>query len=488
MWNLFVFSRTCLPDRSHMTKPAPANFSSLHTIQKEAYTLWQLAWPVLIGQIATVGMAAVDVAMAGHASTQDLAAVALGSAIWVLGIVVVSGIMMAINSLVAHEAGSGDLTRVPHLVRQSLWKGLGVGLVAFILMNLSVSVFGFLQLEPQVQAKASMFVHVISIGLLPFAALRALYGYSTSINQTQPVMLIAVAGLGYNIVMNWLFIYGTWGFPQLGATGCALATGSGLWLMLAGMVVWIKRVPAYLSSDPFAAWEAPHWAQIRAMLKLGLPIGVTYFAEVSAFSAVGLLVARFGVVPLSAHQIALNFSSLTFMVPLSFGIALTTRVGQALGEANPARARFVALVGVGMALVFGVLSAVLMCLFRGPIAAAYSSDPAVQAATEHLLLFAALFQLSDATQVACSCAIRGYQETRKPMQVHLLAFWGFSLPLGCVLGLAPSWLQHFGLAPSLPMGVNGFWYGLILGLSVAALLLTRLLLRISKQRMQVGVG
>jgi MATE family multidrug resistance protein len=160
-------------------------------------------------------------------------------------------------------------------------------------------------------------------------------------------------------------------------------------------------------------------------------------------------------------------------------------VGQALGEANPARARFAALVGVGMAVVFGVLSAILMCLFRTHIAAAYSSDPAVQAVTADLLLFAALFQLSDSIQVACACAIRGYHETRRPMLIHLLAFWGFSLPLGCVLGLSPAWLSQFGLAPATPMGATGFWIGLVLGLTVAAVLLMHLLLRLSQQRIQI---
>ena len=458
---------------------------SLHSIKTEANALWQLAWPVLIGQVATVGMAVADVAMTGHASPQDLAAVALGSSIWVLGIVTVSGIMMAINSLVAHEVGSGTLTRIPHLVRQSMWKALGVGFIGCLLLNLSVLIFDWLQLEPLVHAKASLFVHIISIGLPPLAAFRTLYGYSTSLNQTKPVMVISVLGLAYNILMNWLLIYGNWGFPKLGSTACALATASGLWLMLGAMLFWVKRAKVYRATYPFTKWEGPDWPQILAMLKLGGPIGVTYFAEVSAFSLVGLLVARFGVVSLSAHQIALNFSSMTFMVPLSFGIGLITRVGQALGEANPARARFAALVGVGMAVAFGALSSIFMWLFRTNIASAYSSDPAVQEMTAHLLLFAALFQLSDAIQVACSCAIRGYQETRRPMLIHLLAFWGFSLPLGCVLGLSPAWLSQFGLAPATPMGATGFWIGLVLGLTVAAVLLMHFLLRLSKQRIDI---
>ena len=219
------------------------------------------------------------------------------------------------------------------------------------------------------------------------------------------------------------------------------------------------------------------------MLKLGVPIGVTYFAEVSVFGAVSLLVARFGVVTVSAHQIALNFSSLTFMVPLSFGIGMITRVGQALGEGNPQRARFASLVGLGMSTGFAVLSALVIAIFRYQIAAAYTSDAAVQEMCAHLLLFAALFQLSDATQVAASCAIRGYKVTRGPMVIQTLAFWGFALPVGCVLGLAPQWLPF---APAEPMSATGFWIGLVLGLTVAAVLLTVYLNRLSRQRALAG--
>ena len=445
----------------------------------EVSNLWRLAWPVVIGQLATVGMSVADVAMTGHLSADDLAAVSLGSSIWTIVIVTVMGIMMAINAVVAHEVGAGTQSRIPHAVRQSLWKAVGIGLVATVLTNWSTLIFDHLGLEPLVRDKAVMFVHIISIGALPFAAFRVLYGYSASLNQTKPAMVIALLGLLFNIFVNWLLIFGNWGFPQLGAIGCAWATCLGLWLMLAAMIWWIRHAPAYRDSTPFTHWERPDWPEILRLLKMGLPIGVTYFAEVSAFCMIGLLVARFGAVTVAAHQIALNFSSLVFMVPLGLGIALLTRVGQAVGEGDPQRARFVAWVGVGLSLAFAVVSAALIALFRSQIAAAYTSDPAVQELTRHLLLLAALFQLSDATQVAASCAIRGYKVTRPPMLIHLMAFWGFSIPLGCVLGLAPAWLPW---GPAAPMMATGFWIGLTLGLSIAAVLLVWYLHRLSSRR------
>ncbi|MGK5077889.1 MATE family efflux transporter [Janthinobacterium sp. HLX7-2] len=456
---------------------------TLPAIRTEVSSLWKLAWPILIGQLATVGMGAADVAMTGHTNPEELAAVSLGAAIWSIVLITVSGIMMAINTLVAHEIGAARHDKVPHIVRQSLWKALAVGLVACLLTNMAALVFDHLMLDPAVAAKAKLFVHIISCALPPFAAYRALYGYSTSINQTKPVMLIALAALGLNILINYLLIYGHWGLPKLGGIGCAVATTCCVWMMLVAMLAWIKYAPAYRPTYPFTHWEWPQVASIGPMLRLGLPIGVTYFAEVSAFGVISLLVARFGVIQVSAHQIALNFSSVVFMVPLTFGIALVTRVGHAVGEANLRRARFISWVGVAMSLTAAIVSATIITVFRHQIAQAYTSDPQVQALCAQLLLFAALFQLSDATQVATSCAIRGYKVTRQPMLIQLLAFWGFSLPIGYVLGLAPA---GFIWSPAEPMAAAGFWIGLVTGLTVAAVLLTWYLNRLSLRRLHEG--
>jgi multidrug resistance protein, MATE family len=450
-------------------------------IRTEIVTLWRLSWPMLVGQLATVGMGVADVAMTGHVSASELAAVSLGASVWSIVLVTVMGVMMAINTVVAHEIGAASYDKIPHSVRSSLWKGAIVGIVACVFANLCTLLFDHIGLDAAVAGRASTFLHVISAGMPAFACYRALYGYTTSINQTKPVMVIAILGLLYNVVVNWLLVFGHFGLPRLGAVGCAVSTATGMWLMLAGMVWWIRIAPAYRMTYPFAQWDSPDWPEIRNMFRLGLPIGVTYFAEVSAFGLISLLVARFGVVQVSAHQIALNFVSLVFMVPLSLGIGVLTRVGQAMGEGNPQRARFVAWVGVGLCLAFGFFSAAFISIFRWDIARAYTSDVSVQATTVKLLLFAALFQLSDSTQVAAASAIRGYKVTRRPMLIHMLAFWGFALPLGCILGLAPQWVPF---APAAPMQAAGFWTALVIGLTVAAVLLSWFLQRLSRQQAQ----
>ena len=440
--------------------------------------MWKLAWPILIGQLATVGMGVADVAMAGHASAQDLAGVALGVSIWHIVIVTLMGVLMAVNPVVSQHVGAGEFAQIARVVRQALWKALGVGLLAMLAANVAALVFDQLNIEPAVRVLARDFVLVISFALPAFCCYRVLYGYSASLNQTKPMMVIALFALALNILVNWLLVFGNLGFPRMGGVGCAWATLVCIWFDLLAIVWWIRRSPAYRQTLPFARYAAPHWPDIRALLKIGLPIGVTYFAEATAFSLIALLLAGFGTTQVGAHQIALNFTSLVFMLPMSLGMALLTRVGQALGAGDARAARFRAWVGVAMALALAIVSAFLMAMFNTHIANAYTTDTSVAALAAQLLVFAALFQLSDATQVVTSCAIRAYKVTRPPMLIHLAAFWGLSLPLGCVLGLAPAWLPW---RPVQAMGAQGFWIALVVGLTIAALGLTWLLHRLSLQ-------
>ena len=447
-------------------------------VRTETAALWKLAWPILIGQLATVGMGVVDVAMAGHASAQDLAGVSLGVSIWHLAIITLMGTLMAVSPIVAQHVGARALGQIPGVVRQALWNALGLGLLAMVVVNTATLVFDTMDIEPQVHVVARQFVLVISFALPAFCCYRVLYGYSASMGQTKPMMLIALRALLLNIVVNYAVVLGHWGFPRLGGVGCAWATLSCVWFSLAAIGWWIRRAAVYQDTQPLTAYERPLWSGIKPQLRIGLPIGVTYFAESSAFSMIALLVAGFGTTQVAAHQIALNFSSLVFMAPMSLGIALLTRVGQALGAQDMQAARFRSWHGVGLSLVVAFVLAILILLFNHRIAGAYTNDADVAALAAHLLLFAALFQLPDAVQVSTSCAIRAYKVTRPPMVIHMAAFWGMCLPLGVWLGLAPAWLPWH---PVDAMGAQGFWIALVVGLTLAAVGLVWLLQRLSLQ-------
>ena len=440
-------------------------------LRAEIRALWLLAWPIMVGQLANIGMSVADVAMAGHASAQDLAGVSLGVSVWNMVIITLMGIMMSVNPLVAHHVGAKELDQIPHVVRQALWKSLFLGLIAGGILQASALIFDFMALEPATREVAVGFVQITSFAMPAFAAYRVLYGYSASLGQTKPMMVVALGVLLLNIFVNWLLVFGHWGFAPQGGLGCAWSTLLCVWANLGGLLWWMRRSPAFASTWPLAQWEWPHWPKLRSLLKIGLPIGVTYFAETSAFALIALLVARFGSHQVAAHQVALNFTSLIFMVPLSLGVAVLTRVGHALGAGDPQAARFRAWVGVAVGLGFALVSASGIAIWRAEIASLYTNDPVVIALAAQLLLLAAVFQLSDAAQVVTAGAIRGYKITRAPMWVQVLAFWVVSLPLGYVLGIAPQvapdWLRALSWFPTQPQQAAGFWLALVLGLTVA---------------------
>lgn len=448
----------------------------------ELAALWQLAWPVLIGLLANAGMGVADIAMAGHVSAQDLAGVSLGVSIWHILIVTLMGVMVALNPLVAYHVGSGALSRIPSTVRQGLWTGLLVGILACGAALLATNLFKHLDIEAQVRAIAHEFVWVIAFALPAFACFRALYGYCTSMGQTVPVMVVALLGLALSIVLNYGLVFGHWGLPALGGVGCAWSNLVSAWVSAAALAAWIAWSKTFKSSSPFNRFEWPQLGAMGRMLRLGVPIGITYFAETSAFSLIALLVARFGAAEVSAHQIALNFVSLVFMVPMSLGVALLTRVGHALGAGDYQQARQRAWVGVGVGLAFGMVSALCIYLLRASIADAYTHDAAVASQAAALLVLAAIFQLSDSTQVVVSNAIRAYKSTRVPMMIHLAAFWGVCLPLGCWLGLAP---ESLPAPPWGAMKAQGFWIALVVGLSLAAAALVGYLRGLSRQAIQL---
>src|SRR5690606_20418611 len=233
--------------------------------------------------------------------------------------------------------------------------------------------------------------------------------------------------------------YGKLGMPALGGVGCGWATGAVMWCSLLGMLWWMRWSPAYGSTRLFSHFEWPQWAVIRRLLTVGIPIGVSIFAEASIFSVIALLIGGLGATVVAGHQIALNFSSMIFMIPYSLAMAATVRVGQNIGRNAPRDARFSAGVAMGTALTYACLSASLMLLLREPIAAIYSPDPTVIAMAASLLVYSALFQFSDAIQVTAAGALRGYQDTRVTMLITLFAYWGIGLPVGYALGLS-DWL------------------------------------------------
>lgn len=442
-------------------------------IQQELRTLFALALPIMVAQLASTAMGFVDTLMAGRAGAVDLAAVALGSSVWLPVYLLMNGILLATTARVARLAGAGRHAEVGPLVRQALWLALIIGLLTAGLLCLSTPLLHAMSVEQQLIAPTMNYLHGIALGMPAVALYQVLRCCSDGLGSTRPSMLFGVGGLLLNIPLNYLLIHGKFGLPALGGAGCGWASGIVMLCQCIGMFIWMARGRSYQGCQLFTRLDLPDWLTIRALLGTGLPIGIGIFAEASIFCVIALLVGELGATVVAGHQIALNLSSMIFMLPYSLGMATTVRVGQELGRGQMQAARFATIIAIGSALALAVITASLLLGNRERVAALYTSDPAVITLAAGLLIYSALFQLSDALQVTAAGALRGYQDTRATMLITLLAYWGVGLPLGYVLGLTSLLGQ--------PSGPHGLWQGLVAGLTCAALLLA-LRLRSRSQR------
>jgi MATE family multidrug resistance protein len=280
--------------------------------------------------------------------------------------------------------------------------------------------------------------------------------FSEAVSMTRPVMLVSFLALAANVFGNYVFMYGHLGMPRLGAVGTGVATACVWWLKALAMTMFIKTQPAYRRYQPFARFEFAKGAPLLELLRLGLPIAVSLFMEGSCFAIASLLIGRLGVEAVAGHQVALNFASYMFMVPLGISIAISVRVGQACGARNLVAARRTAAIGAHLCALFMTGAAAAMVLVPQVIVSCYTPDQAVQPIAIRLLGVAALFQIFDGLQVAGAGALRGLKDTKVPMLITTAAYWVIGLPTGAWLGLGCN------------LGAAGFWYGFCAGLAFAA--------------------
>lgn len=437
--------------------------SRYQRVTVEWRALLNLAVPIIIAQLANTAMGFVDTVMAGRVSPNDLAAVALGNSVWLPIFLLMSGILLATTAKVAHAFGRGAELETGFLVRQALWLGLALGCGLGVLLWNAQPLMELMGVDPILISPAMGYLRAVACGFPAVAVYLVFRCYSDALGLTRPSMVIGILGLLLNIPLNYIFINGHLGLPAMGGVGCGWATALVMVFMMIAMLVWVHWAPHYKFSQIFARLQWPQWPAQKSLLALGLPIGISIFAEASLFSVIALLIGGLGATVVAGHQIALNFSSLVFMIPYSLAMATTVRVGQALGAKRPRDARFSAGVAMATGLICACVSASYMFLLREQIAQIYTADAAVLAVATSLIIYSAIFQFSDAIQVTAAGALRGYQDTRITMLITLFSYWGVGLPIGYLLGLSDT----FGAA----QGPAGLWQGLIVGLSCAALML-----------------
>jgi MATE family multidrug resistance protein len=435
--------------------------------QQEALTTGRLAGPIVIGQLAQMATGFTDTVMAGRISPLDLGAIAVGTNLWILPFLFCLGLLMAISSMVSHYYGANRYGAIKDLMRQALGLSLLLAIICVIAARGLTGLLHLLQLDADITRVASDYVKAVSWGLPAVIGYLALRFLSEGIGYTKPMMLIQLAGLVFNALLNYILMFGKLGMPAMGAVGAGWATAIVMWLNLIFLLLYIATHRRFQTIWQSKA-EPGNWSRIFEVIRLGLPIAVALTAEVSLFAAVSLLMGKIGVLEVAAHQVAINFASIAFMIPLGIGAATTIRVGHAMGEGRQELARFRGLTGISLAIACTMLTASVMLLLPETIVAIYTDDAEVRTLAISLLFMAAIFQLSDGIQIAANGALRGMKDTFHPMLITLVVYWLFGLPLSWYLGFTRGF------------GPQGLWMGLVASLTLAAVWLVWRFLHLSR--------
>lgn len=424
----------------------------------------RLAGPVVAAQLAQISMGFVDTVMVGRLGQEALAGVALGNTVFFFVLIVCSGVVQAVGPMVSQAHGAGTHAPIERSVRQGLWLGAVLALPAvLIIWNIAPLLQAAGQPAPAVAA-AQGYLRAIVGGLLPALWFMALRSFVEGLARPLPVTLITVLGVVLNIGANYVLMFGAGRVPALGLEGTGWASTIVFWFLFLTLALFVVRVKPFAEYRIFRGLRTPDMTYFRELVRIGWPIGVSSGIESGLFVLTALMVGMLGTTALAAHQIALQCAAFTFMVPLGVGIAGSVRVGQAVGRGRPDDARRAGYASMLLAGLFMAGAAVLFWTVPHAIVRLYI-DPAapgnegVAAVAVSLLGIAALFQVFDGVQVAAMGALRGLKDTRVPMVIALFTYWGIGLSTGYGLGIGLRW------------GVEGMWWGLVVGLAAAALLL-----------------
>lgn len=435
--------------------------------REEVQRLVRLALPILLAQVAQTAMTLVDTIMAGRYSAIDLAAISVASSFWLPIILTSQGIIMALTPIIAQLNGAQKHDQIPNATQQALWLTLLVMIPAGVMLYTSPYLLVLMDVSPEMSLKTTRYLHAMLYGLPAYLFYQVLRNYAEGLSHTIPSMIIGFAGLLLNIPLNYVLIYGVWIFPELGGVGCGVASAIVMWFMAFAMLYYVLKSPSYSRFRLFQTYIAWEWATINRIFRLGAPIALALFCEVTLFTVVALLLSPLGPEIVASHQVALNFSSLIFMLPLSLGYAVTIRVGHSIGENDQTQARRSVITGLMVGLTMTTITATATILGRQWISEQYTQDPFVVTLAAHLIIFAAIYQFSDTIQAISSGALRGYKDTKAIFMITLFSYWMIGIPVGVVLGLTDLITDK--------MGPQGFWIGIIIGLTTAAALLaTRL--------------
>ncbi|MGG3843763.1 MATE family efflux transporter [Anoxybacillus kestanbolensis] len=438
---------------------------------KETYTLKEkikqflhILLPIFLTQISLYMMNFFDVMMTGKYRAVDLAGVAIGSNIWVAIFTGIGGILTGLTPIVAQAFGAKDRERISQTVEQAIYLAIAFACFVFAIVYFLVPVLlKNMDIEYDVQTVAYQYLQALCIGVVPIFIYYVLRSFMDALGQTKVTMTLTLCSLPLNILLNDMLIFGRWGMPALGGVGAGYATSITYWCLLLCAFLLVRFRTPFATYNILKKLRPISLSIWKQLVSIGTPIGLSIFFETSIFSAVTLLMSQFGTTTIAAHQAAMNFASLLYMIPLSISLTLTIIVGFEVGANRLGHAKRYCMVGITFAVTMAIVASIALLLFRETIASLYTNDALVLQWTKQFLLYALFFQFSDAIAAPIQGALRGYKDVRFPFFIALVSYWLVGLPVGYVLA-------HYTVA-----GPFGYWLGLIIGLaSGAGLLFIRL--------------
>lgn len=423
------------------------------------------AFPILIAQLASIGMMVVDTAVLGHVSPVDLAAVAIGGGIHVSVVFALVGILQAVAPVVAHLHGAQRGGEVAGVLQQGFWLALLLSLPGMLFLTHPGALLGMAEMDAAVEAKVRQYLGMLAWSLPAALCYRTFYAFCNALGKPRVLMGIGLGSLALHGLLAWGLALQGWLGEPLGVAGCALSNVLIAWLACLSGAAYLAWGPLGQRYRPFRKWQRPRWAGWRELLHLGVPMGLSNLVEITSFTLISLFVAELGATVVAGHRIVANLSALAYMLPLSLAIATMAAVGQAVGGRDWPRARAAIRAGLLLAAGLSTLAGICLWLAAEPLIAAYTNDPSVRAVALGLIAYVAIYQFFDALQTVAGHALRAYRVTFVPMLVQTLCFWGVGL-------LGGAWLCYRWQPP---LGVAGFWLAAVAGIVLAAAMLLPLL-------------
>ncbi len=442
-----------------------------------------LAWPILVGQLAVIMNGVADTMMTARYSATDLASLGLGASVYVSIFVGLSGVMQALSPMIGQLYGAKRYDAIGDEVRQGVWLAIFLSVIGSALLLRPDFLLDIAEAPPELEHKVREYLALLAPALPATLGFRIYASLNNAISRPRMVMAIQVGSvLLLKLPLNALFIFGGLGLPALGAAGAAIATGITAWLALVAGWLIVRRDVSY---RPFRIMGhglgKPSWPAQAALLKLGVPMGLSYLIEVTAFTFMALFIARLGSNTLAAHQITANFGTVLYMLPLSVANATGTLVAQEIGAGRLAAARHAGDAGVRLGIALAVAIGALVWFAREWIIALYTPDAQVAAAAMPLYFFIAFYQLFDALQVGTAFVLRAYKVATVPTVMYAVALWGMGLGGGYLLGF-----DVFGGTPAMLQGAAGFWLGNSVSLGLVGAALVWYLRRVQRVREREG--